>query len=138
MNSSLIQADNVSIIKSGRVILDHVSLEVGDKDFITIIGPNGAGKSILLKALLGIEPIDSGSITRRQDIRIGYVPQRLHAEPTLPVTVKRFLNLTISCSVEVFDRVVAMTEVRTLLPMQLNTLSGGGDATCLISTCANP
>jgi len=90
---NLINAQNVCFEKNGKKILDNVSLNVESGDFITIVGPNGAGKSSLIKILLGIEKQTSGSITGKNDVRYGYVPQRFIAEQTLPISVKEFLRL---------------------------------------------
>jgi zinc transport system ATP-binding protein len=61
-------------------------------EIVTIVGPNGSGKTSLLRAIIGaIEPV-AGEVRRKPGLRIGYVPQRLHIDPTLPITVERFLR----------------------------------------------
>ena len=49
----LIKANNISVVRGNKKILEDINLSVDSKDFITILGPNGAGKSMLLKCLLG-------------------------------------------------------------------------------------
>ena len=78
-------------------ILNGANLDLYDGELIGIIGPNGAGKSTLLKAMFGLIPITSGSVTLRgEDISsapahelvskgIGYVPQNNNVFPTLTV-----------------------------------------------------
>ena len=93
MSDYLIKAENITVVKSGRTILKDITLDIKAKDFVTIIGPNGAGKSMLLKALLNIQKLTHGIVKRKNDLKIGYVPQRLWAEATLPMTVQYFLCL---------------------------------------------
>ncbi len=77
----------------GRPILDGVALSVAEREIVTIIGPNGAGKSMLLRILLGLVAPDRGERWLRPGIKIGYMPQRLQVDETLPLTVRRFLEL---------------------------------------------
>ena len=121
--STLIQAHNLSILRGGRQILNNVSLSIQSHEFITIIGPNGAGKSMLLKSLMGIVKPDHGSIIRSDKLRVGYIPQRLHAPSTFPLTVKRFLIL--NNTTQQFDHMVEETQISNLLSHNLYTLSGG-------------
>lgn len=123
MPSSLLAADRLTLIRQGREILHDVSLVVAERDFITLVGPNGAGKSMLLKAMMGLEKIEGGTVTRRQGVKIGYVPQRLLADPTIPITVARFLRLRKNPAA--LPEVVAQTSVAELLSCPLHVLSGG-------------
>lgn len=77
----------------GRAVLEGVELAVGPREIVTVIGPNGAGKSVLLRILLGLLAPDRGEVWRKPGMRIGYVPQRLTVDPTLPLPVSRFLEL---------------------------------------------
>jgi zinc transport system ATP-binding protein len=89
------------------------------------VGPNGAGKTTLLKVLLGLIAPDAGSVARRPNLRIGYVPQKLDLSPTLPLTAGRFLKLADAVShadiAETLKRVGASKVEAT--PLQ--SLSGG-------------
>lgn len=58
-----------------RLLFKDLSLSVFEKDRIGLIGPNGSGKSTLLKIITGLEKQDSGTLSPRRDLRIGYVPQ---------------------------------------------------------------
>lgn len=123
MPTSFLAADRLTLMRQGKVILREVSLAVEERDFITLVGPNGAGKSMLLKAMMGLEKINGGTVTRREEMRIGYVPQRLLADPTVPITVARFLRLRKNAAA--LPEVAARTSVSALLDCPLHALSGG-------------
>ncbi len=75
-------------------VLDRIDLRIARCDIFTIVGPNGSGKSTLLRTLIGGVQPSRGTVRRAQGLRLGYVPQRLDLDPSLPVTVGRFLGLS--------------------------------------------
>ena len=93
MTSPLIEAQDLRVDLDGRNVLHGVSLAGAPGEIITIVGPNGSGKSSLLRALVGAIPPARGKVVRTPGLRIGYVPQKLSIDPTLPLTVNRFLSL---------------------------------------------
>lgn len=92
--SALVEARDLGVRRDGRWLLRHVDLSVCAGEIVTVIGPNGGGKTTLLKAMLGLFPPEEGSVQRRAGLSIGYVPQRLHLEWTMPLTVDRLMTLT--------------------------------------------
>ena len=90
---SLIATRNLTLRIGGQTVLRDVDIAVERGEIVTIVGPNGSGKSSLLRALIGALKPASGTITRAADLRIGYVPQKLRIDATLPLTVHGFLNL---------------------------------------------
>jgi ABC-type Mn2+/Zn2+ transport system ATPase subunit len=83
----LFVVDGVRCRYGAEIALDGIDLRVTDRDFIGIVGPSGSGKTTLLRALLGaVEPV-TGTITRREGLRVGYVPQVETINWTFPVTV---------------------------------------------------
>lgn len=91
--TALIHLDNVSVRYGTQVALAAVSLNVEAGKIITVIGPNGAGKSTLIKVALGLQVPDSGTVSRRPGLIVGYVPQRLNIPTALPLSVRRFLAM---------------------------------------------
>jgi zinc transport system ATP-binding protein len=89
----LIRAQGIDRRFGGRPVLSGVSLAVHPAEIVTLIGPNGAGKTTLLRILLGLMPPDGGTVERRRDLRIGYMPQRIAIDELLPLPVRRFLEL---------------------------------------------
>ena len=90
----LIAAEGLGVTLGGHVVLRDVSLEVRAGEIVTIVGPNGSGKSTLVRVLIGAERPGAGRVLRAAGLRVGYVPQRLAIDRTLPITVARFLALT--------------------------------------------
>lgn len=95
-NNPLIVFDNVTYKSpnSNDVLIDAVSFTIQKQKVTTIIGPNGAGKTTLLKLILGLIKPTNGHIIQSSDISIGYMPQHLVLEKSLPLTVERFLILS--------------------------------------------
>jgi len=123
--TDLLSACHVSVYRDGKTILSDVSLGIGEKDFITIIGPNGAGKSMLLKCMMGFYAPSEGTIERRAGLKVGYVPQRLVADHTVPIRVRRFLTLRKKSSKLVLQKVAEETGIEEFLDQPLHVLSGG-------------
>ncbi|MEM7619083.1 MAG: ATP-binding cassette domain-containing protein [Pseudomonadota bacterium] len=121
----LIHAKDLNVSRQDKMILKDISLSIHDNDFITIIGPNGAGKSMLLKCLMGFYQPNAGTITKKEGLRIGYMPQRITAEQTLPITVKRFLRLGKKTNEETVREVCEETQIEHLLEKMLFILSSG-------------
>ena len=122
---TLIEAKDLSIRFGGATVLDHVSMSVHPGEILTIVGPNGSGKSTLLRALLGILPASSGSVTQKPGLRIGYVPQKLHVDGGLPMTVRRFLSLPTRHSAADASAALARTGMADTEAKQMTDLSGG-------------
>ena len=91
--TTLVSLENVSVSFGQRRVLSDVSLNLKPGKILTLLGPNGAGKSTLVRVVLGLVAPDAGVIVRQDKLRIGYVPQKLHLDATLPLTVSRFLRL---------------------------------------------
>lgn len=91
--TTLVSLENVSVSYGQRRVLSDVSLELRPGKILTLLGPNGAGKSTLVRVVLGLVEADEGVIKRNGRLRIGYVPQKLYLDTTLPLTVSRFMRL---------------------------------------------
>lgn len=127
MSAPLLEARDVAVTLGGQPVLHGVSMVIHPREIVTIVGPNGSGKSTLLKLLIGATRPDAGQVTRRAGLRIGYVPQTLAVDSTLPITVDRFLRLAAGAAVTI----AAMEEAKERLGIaglggrQLSALSGG-------------
>jgi zinc transport system ATP-binding protein len=92
---------------------------------VTLIGPNGSGKSTTAKMALGVLKPDEGSAGRMKNLRVGYVPQRIAVDWTLPLSVERFLRLTSRPSQAEIDEALNGTGVLHLAKQEVRHLSGG-------------
>lgn len=122
---TLISAHNISLEHHGKPVLDDVSFELKQGEFITLIGPNGAGKSSLIKVLLGLIKADSGSIKRSNNIKLGYTPQSFSPNPFIPISVIDFLNLNQTVVQSFLHETALLTGTEDLLNSPLKSLSGG-------------
>ncbi len=122
---TLIAADNLSVRYGTNTVLKGVSLSIEPGEIVTIVGPNGSGKTSLLRAIIGAAECAEGRVARRPGLKIGYVPQKLHIDPTLPITVERFLRLTDRVSRSACVRALDAAGVPDLLRKQMSQLSGG-------------
>jgi len=125
--TALITARDLTVGHPGgdRPVLSHVDMHIDPAEIVTVVGPNGSGKSTLVRALLGQIALDSGRVERLGGLRIGYVPQRVHIERAMPMTVRRFLSLPIRVSDAEAARVLERTGVPGLEGRQIVALSGG-------------
>jgi zinc transport system ATP-binding protein len=120
----LVELSGIRVAFDRRLALDAVSLTLRRGEIVTIIGPNGAGKTTLLRVVLGLQRPDAGRIERQPGLRIGYLPQRLAIDETLPLTVRRFLTLVPGARPRLATALAEVGAGHTLdLPVQ--TLSGG-------------
>lgn len=121
----LIEARNLSVYYRDRTILDRVDLHVSRGEIVTVVGLNGAGKSTLVRALLGLITPQAGHISRRPGLRIGYSPQHLHPDATLPLSVARFLTLGSPAPRERLETLLSEVGVAAVLDSQIADISGG-------------
>jgi ABC transport system ATP-binding/permease protein len=73
--STLLSSQNLSKSFGGRILFQNLAFGIHEKDQIGLIGPNGAGKSTLLKILMNQEEADAGHVSKRQGLRLAYLPQ---------------------------------------------------------------
>ncbi|KAB2877806.1 MAG: ATP-binding cassette domain-containing protein [Albidovulum sp.] len=121
----LIEAARLSIRHGTQTVLENVDFAISAGEIVTIVGPNGSGKSTLVRALIGLERPASGTVLRRPGLGIGYVPQRLHLDAALPMTVERFLSLPRRVGGDEAARALDRTGVPGVQGRQVASLSGG-------------
>jgi len=121
----LAEAHGITVRYGERTILDDVHLRVHAGEIVTLIGPNGAGKSTLVRIMLGLQRPDRGMVSLAKGVTVGYVPQRLAVDPTMPLTVRRFLTLLSHRPKQRLIEVLRQVGVEERLDASLQTLSGG-------------
>ena len=122
---SLVTIKNMTVELEGHVALTDVNMTVAKGEIVTIVGPNGSGKSTLLRTIVGALTPTSGAIDITSGCNIGYVPQKLHIDATLPITVTRFLCLPQKHSAESIKDTLGLVGLPNVEDRQMVGLSGG-------------
>jgi zinc transport system ATP-binding protein len=122
---TLIAAENIDVTFGADRALHGVSLRVTKGEIVTVVGPNGSGKSTLLRVLIGAIRPAAGRIVRQAGLRIGYVPQKLHIDPSMPITVRRFLDLPVRATNLAAEQALTQAGVADTRDQQMVGLSGG-------------
>lgn len=125
MSEQLIALEGISVGFAGKKVLDNIQLALKSGEILTLIGPNGAGKTTLVRAVLGLLTPDSGSIWRKPKLRIGYMPQKLSIEASLPLSVLRFLRMVPGVSRDKALDALAEVGATHILDHPLQQISGG-------------
>jgi zinc transport system ATP-binding protein len=123
--SPLIELQGISVQFESRQVLDSISLSLTQGKITTLVGPNGAGKSTLVKVLLGLLKPNSGTIQKAPKLRIGYVPQKLKLNDSLPLNVNKFLKLAGKYSEQERLEALKLVGADHLMHTNLHGLSGG-------------
>ena len=124
-DAPLIEAQGIGVRQGARWLVRGVDLSIGPGEIVTLIGPNGSGKSTTVKALLGIIETAEGRLQSRADLRIGYVPQSLAIDRTMPLTVRRLMNLTGRHDRAEIERALDEVGIASLAERPVQQLSGG-------------
>ncbi len=122
---SLIEVEDLSVRYGARTVLSRVSMHIEPGEIVTIVGPNGSGKTSLLRAIIGAVKPAQGRVSQGGGVKIGYVPQKLHIDGTLPITVTRFLKLPSGAAAKQIEQALTQAGVPDLAKSQLSQLSGG-------------
>ena len=124
MKKPLIRLEQISKSFGSRPVLENISMQLMRGEITTLIGPNGAGKSTLVRIILGLLKPDSGSVQPSADLKIGYMPQKINIDPTLPISTCRFLQLA-NTSHSACHHALEMVGIEHLAKAPIQTLSGG-------------
>ena len=125
MSGALVETAGLTVRYGQSTVLEAVDLRIERGEIVTIVGPNGSGKSTLLRALLGGVKPSAGRIDKSPGLRIGYVPQRLVLDPTLPMSVTRFLGLPRRVPRSAAHDALERAGVPGIGAQQMAALSGG-------------
>ena len=123
-NNILVRLKDAGIRQNDKWLVKGVSLEVNKGKIVTLIGPNGSGKSTTAKIALGIYKEYDGSVEKFTN-KIGYVPQKISIDWTLPLRVADFMVLTDDLARSNIKEALKVTGVDHLIDKSLGNLSGG-------------
>ncbi|MDC0354184.1 metal ABC transporter ATP-binding protein [Candidatus Pelagibacter sp.] len=120
----LVELNKVGFKQNNKWLVEGVSLKVEKGMIVTLIGPNGSGKSTTAKIALGIYKNIEGSVEKFTN-KVGYVPQKISIDWTLPLRVYDFMLLTEDIKDEAIEEALTLTGVTHLKNENLGNLSGG-------------
>jgi len=140
----LVSVQSVSYNYNSESVLENVSFDVEEGDFLGIIGPNGAGKTTLFHCMLGLLNSYCGKITiLNQDIKkykkifrkIGYIPQKKSIDQKFPLTVKELVSLSLprNTSKNIVLEILKQVGLYKLKNKTIGQLSGGQQQRVLIA-----
>ena len=141
----ILDVNNVSVSRSGKMILRDIDLRLSKGEFVGLVGPNGSGKSTLLLSILGVLKLHSGAVrifgeppmSRRLHGRIGWVSQAASNLPRdIKITVRELVQLgTVNAKnmLELVDRkrrqqvnkAIQMVDLEDVKNTDIGRLSGG-------------
>lgn len=124
----ILEVKNLSVSFDSLKVIEGLNFDVEDGDSLAIIGPNGSGKTVLLRTILGINSY-KGEIKWKEGLKLGYVPQRLEIDRSLPLTLKEFLDAKINIlksDPKELDELLDLVKIsKEMLNKSLGKLSSG-------------
>ena len=139
----VIKCDNVTLGYEGKNVIENISFEISNGDYLCIVGENGSGKSTLMKGLLGLIKPYSGKI----DVNcteVGYLPQQTQIQRDFPASVheivisgclnkKRFFPFYTKKDYDTAENAMAKMELTSLKKACYQDLSGGQQQRVLLA-----
>lgn len=124
---TLVSLENINLRINGQNIIKDISLHINKGEITTLIGPNGGGKTSIVRVLLGVLEPTSGTITKDPLIKIGYMPQKIVIDKTIPLSAKGFLKLsTQKIDLNAYiKQLICRLKLDNILDKQVHDLSGG-------------
>ncbi|MFS8121076.1 zinc ABC transporter ATP-binding protein ZnuC [Rhizobium sp. BR 250] len=124
-NEILVSLANAGVQRNGRWLVRGVEFSVSKGEIVTLIGPNGSGKSTSAKMAIGVVKPSEGKVARKAGLKVGYVPQKLSVDWTMPLSVRRLMTLTGPLPAREIDAALNATGIAHLANAEVQHLSGG-------------
>lgn len=121
----LVSLTGAGVSRNGRWLVRGVDFSVRPREIVTLIGPNGSGKSTSAKMAIGVIKADEGRVERKPGLTVGYVPQRLTVDWTMPLTVRRLMTLTSPLPTKEVEAALDAVGIAHLAGAEVQHLSGG-------------
>lgn len=124
-HDTIVKVTGAGLRRGDRWLVQGVDLAIRRGEIVTLIGPNGSGKSTTAKMVTGVLKPNVGTVDRVPGLRVGYVPQSLSIDWTLPLTVCRLMTLTGSHSRGAVTSALEAVGIAHLADAEVQHLSGG-------------
>ncbi len=121
---TVIELRDIGLKIGSQQIIDRISLQLKRGEITTLIGPNGGGKTSIARILLGILKPSAGKVIRHQEIKIGYMPQKIEIDKTIPLSARDFIQLSMQ-EIAIDRALASRLNVEKILDKQIHNLSGG-------------
>jgi len=135
VSQHLVEMKGVTCRYAAEDVLENVDLAIAAGEFVGVVGPSGSGKTTLLRAIAGSMPAARGSVTRRKNLRMAYVPQVETINWSFPVTVSqcvlmarvagRRLPWPSAAEKAAVSEILARLDIENLRDRHIRELSGG-------------
>lgn len=124
---AILTATDLTVRFNEHVVLNQASLTICERDRIGMVGRNGSGKSTFLKILTGGQQPDSGTIARRRDLVVGYLPQEFALDPQKDVLGNIMAGAQhVLDSIKEFESLPAESKRHAELEARIQRLDGWG------------
>lgn len=122
--------ENISLNLNNQQILKNIGLVLKKGQITTLIGPNGGGKTSIARILIGILKADSGAVFIKKGAKIGYMPQKLEIEKTIPLRVVDFLLInhdqdSLLANNQLIKKIAKKLAIENILEKSIHQISGG-------------
>lgn len=121
----VVKVTGAGVKRGERWLVEGVDLTIRRGEIVTLIGPNGSGKSTTAKMVTGVLKPTAGTVERTGSVTVGYVPQKLNIDWTLPLTVRRLMTLTGRYSAGAVASALEAVGIAHLADDEVQHLSGG-------------
>ena len=119
---------NISLKLNNNEILRDINLQLRKGEITTLIGPNGGGKTSIARILIGVIKPSHGKVLIEKNYKIGYMPQKLNIDDTIPIRVIDFINLSSlqnHNSKENQEKLAGRLGLTNILQKSIHEISGG-------------
>ncbi len=132
---NLISLNKIKLGYNNNIVINNLSLNIEEQDFICIVGPNGSGKTTLIHGILGLLPLKSGNIKFNiEKTQIGYMPQETAVDSNFPASVFEIIlsgslnnhqNFYSEKTKEHGEEILKLLGIKNLKNLSFSELSGG-------------
>ena len=131
---SIVAVNDLAVAYGNHQVINNLSFNINQGDFLVVIGENGVGKTTLIRSLLGFIKPQSGEIDIDRHVKIGYVPQFRNIDREYPLSIRDFIALNVSHSITPWlnrderqrvDQVIKETNLTAIADRPLGLASGG-------------